>query len=147
LLTAGARPCKTGCGAIHPRRKWYDNKSGFRKIKSLRHLFEETMYAVCIHLHVKPECLDAFLEVTLNNARNTIQEPGNLRFDVLQQRDDPNRFMLYEIYRDESEVSKHKETDHYKRWAAEAPGYLAEPRVGIKHAPLFPTQPEQFQTR
>ena len=61
---------------------------------------------------------------SLENARNTIQEPGNLRFDVLQQADDPDRFVLYEVYRDEAGAKAHKETPHYARWAeAVAPGW------------------------
>ena len=60
------------------------------------------MYLVCVHVHVRPENRQAFIEATLDNARNTMQEPGNLRFDVLQQADDADRFVLYEVYRDEA---------------------------------------------
>jgi autoinducer 2-degrading protein len=94
------------------------------------------MYIVCIHVHVKPECCEAFIEASRENAQNTIQEPGNLRFDVLQQADDPNRFLLYEIYRDEAGMKAHKETAHYARWAEAVAPWMAEPRKGVKYKML-----------
>jgi autoinducer 2-degrading protein len=96
------------------------------------------MHVVCVHVHVKPEHRDAFIQITLENARNTIQEPGNLRFDVIQRVDDPNRFMLYEVYRDEAGMAAHKQTAHYARWAEAVGPWMAEPRQGIKHVNLFP---------
>jgi autoinducer 2-degrading protein len=91
------------------------------------------MYIVCIHVHVKPECCEQFIEASRENAQNTIQEPGNLRFDVLQQADDPNRFLLYESYRDEAGMKAHKETAHYARWAEAVTPWMAEPRKGVKY--------------
>jgi autoinducer 2-degrading protein len=105
------------------------------------------MYVVCVHVHVKPEYRQAFLEETLENARNTIQEPGNLRFDVLQQADDPDRFMLYEVYRDESGMKAHKQTAHYAAWAEAVTAWMAEPRKGVKHLSRFPASEPQWQTR
>jgi autoinducer 2-degrading protein len=96
------------------------------------------MHVVCVHVHVQPEHRDAFIQITLENARNTIQEPGNLRFDVIQRVDDPNRFMLYEVYRDEAGMAAHKQTAHYARWAEAVGPWMAEPRQGIKHVNLFP---------
>ena len=75
------------------------------------------MYIVNVHVHVMPEHREEFIEATLDNARNTVQEPGNLRFDVLQQADDPNRFVIYEVYRDDAAMAAHKATAHYARWA------------------------------
>jgi quinol monooxygenase YgiN len=94
------------------------------------------MYTVCVHVHVPSEHRGAFIEATLENARNTVREPGNVRFDVLQQNDDPDRFVLYEVYRDEDGMKAHKETAHYARWAAAVAPWMAEPRKGVKYARL-----------
>jgi len=96
------------------------------------------MYVVCVHVHVKPEHREEFIRQTLENARHTVQEPGNLRFDVIQRIDDPNRFMLYEVYRDEAGMEAHKQTAHYARWRDAVGPWMAEPRQGVKHVPLFP---------
>ena len=105
------------------------------------------MLVVCIHVHVKPEHRAAFVEASLENARNTIQEPGNLRFDVLQQADDPDRFVLYEVYRDEAGGKAHKDTAHYARWAETVAPWMAEPRKSVKYAPLFPEKAQQWSAR
>ncbi len=94
------------------------------------------MYIVCVHVHVKPEHRAAFVEATLDNAKNTVQEPGNVRFDVLEQNDDPNRFVLYEVYCDEAGMKAHKETAHYARWAEAVALWMAEPRRGVKYTML-----------
>ncbi len=96
------------------------------------------MFVVCVHVHVKPENRQDFLRASLENARQTIQEPGNLRFDVVQQLDDPNRFLLYEVYRDEAGMEAHKQTPHYAAWRDAVQPWMAEPRRGVKHTGLFP---------
>ena len=105
------------------------------------------MYVVCIHVHVKPENREDFIRASLENARNTIQEPGSLRFDVIEQIDDPNRFMLYEVYRDEAGAKAHKETPHYARWAEAVAPWMAEPRRSVKYTPLFPDDAQQWSAR
>ncbi len=105
------------------------------------------MYLVCVHVHVKPEHREAFILASLDNARNTIQEPGNLRFDVLQQEDDPNRFVLYEVYRDQAGADAHKQTAHYGRWRDTVSPWMQEPRKGVKYTPLFPPDTGQWATR
>jgi len=105
------------------------------------------MIAVCVYVHVKPENREAFVEASLENARNTILEPGNLRFDVIQQVDDPNRFLLYEVYRDEAGMKAHKETAHYARWRDAVAPWMAEERRGVRHATLFPETEGQWATR
>jgi (4S)-4-hydroxy-5-phosphonooxypentane-2,3-dione isomerase len=102
------------------------------------------MFVVCVHVHVKPEHREAFIEASLDNARNTIQESGNLRFDVLEQADEPNRFVLYEVYCDDAAMKAHKETAHYARWAETVATWMAEPRKGVRYAPLFPNKAEQW---
>ncbi len=105
------------------------------------------MFVICIYVHVKPEHREAFLEATLENARHTVREPGNLRFDVNQQADDPNRFTLYEVYGDESGMKAHKQTAHYARWRETVADWMAEPRLGVQHVGLFPDNQQQWATR
>ncbi len=104
------------------------------------------MLVVCVYVHVKPEFREQFIEATLENARNTVREPGALRFDVLQQADDPNRFILYEVYKDEAGAAAHKQTPHYARWRDTVADWMAEPRKGVKHASLFPESEDQWAT-
>jgi len=104
------------------------------------------MHVVCVHARVKPEHRDEFLAATLVNARATIQEAGNLRFDVLQQADDPDRFLLYEVYRDEAGMQAHKETPHYAQWRDAVADWMAEPRLGVKHTSHFPESEAAWQT-
>ena len=96
------------------------------------------MHIVHVHVHVKPDCVDAFIAATLDNARNSVQEPGVARFDVVQQADDPSRFVLVEVYRDSEAPAKHKETAHYLTWRETVADMMAEPRQGIKMDTLFP---------
>jgi autoinducer 2-degrading protein len=105
------------------------------------------MQVVCVHVHVMPEHREEFIQATLENARSTVEEPGNLRFDVLQETDDPNRFVLYEAYRDEAGMSAHKETAHYARWRDAVAPWMAEPRRGVKHVSLFPATDDEWATR
>ncbi|NQU20529.1 MAG: antibiotic biosynthesis monooxygenase [Candidatus Nealsonbacteria bacterium] len=105
------------------------------------------MLAVCVYVHVKPENLEDFVRETVENARNTIQEPGNLRFDVIRQIDDPNRFVLYEVYRDEAGMAAHKDTPHYAKWRDAVAPWMAEPRRGVKHESVFPDTEEGWQTQ
>lgn len=95
------------------------------------------MYFVCVSIHVKAEFAGLFVAATLDNARGTRREPGNLRFDVLQREDDPNRFFLYEAYRDKEAFEKHQKSGHYARWREAVNDWMAEPRVGLRHLPVF----------
>jgi len=85
------------------------------------------MLILCVYVHVKPEAVEAFREATLENACNSRREQGVARFDFLQQADDPARFMLYEVYRDAAAQAAHKETAHYRTWAARTTDMYAEP--------------------
>jgi (4S)-4-hydroxy-5-phosphonooxypentane-2,3-dione isomerase len=96
------------------------------------------MFILIVNLHVKPEHIDAFREATVENARNSIKEEGILRFDFLQQTDDPTRFALYEVYRDADAPVKHRETAHFNAWAAKAAQMLAEPRTRATFGNVFP---------
>jgi autoinducer 2-degrading protein len=96
------------------------------------------MQIVLVYVHIKPDSIDAFLTATLENARNSVNEKGIARFDVIQQQDDPTRFILIEVYRDEEAPAKHKETSHYVKWRDRVAEMMAEPRQGIKFTNLFP---------
>ncbi|MGD9100815.1 MAG: antibiotic biosynthesis monooxygenase [Anaerolineae bacterium] len=96
------------------------------------------MFIVHVHVHVKAEFVDAFKEATRENARNSVQEPGIARFDVIQQQDDPTRFVLVEVYRTPADPAKHKETTHYARWRDAVADMMAEPRSAVKYGNVFP---------
>jgi len=96
------------------------------------------VFIVHVHVHVKPDFVDAFKEATLENARNSVQEPGVARFDVLQQRDDPARFVLVEAYRTPDDPAEHKKTAHYQIWRDTVAGMMAEPRSSVKYDNVFP---------
>jgi autoinducer 2-degrading protein len=104
------------------------------------------MQVVCVHVRVKSAHRDDFVRATLENARNTVQEPGALRFDVIQSIDEPDRFMLYEVYRDEAGMNAHKETGHYALWRDTVGPWMAEPRQGVKYQSLFPPNELQWET-
>ena len=96
------------------------------------------MFIVHVQVHVKPEFIDAFRQATIENARNSVQEPGIARFDVVQQLDDPSRFVLVEVYRTPEDPPKHRETAHYKTWTETVAPMMAEPRSSVKYANVFP---------
>ena len=96
------------------------------------------MLIVHVFVHVKPDSVEAFKAATLENARNSIKEPGVVRFDVVQQEDDPTRFVLMEIYRTPEDPARHKETAHYARWRDAVEPLMAEPRRSVTYRALFP---------
>lgn len=97
------------------------------------------MQIVLVHVHVKPESVEAFKQATLENASNSVQEAGIARFDVIQQADDPTRFILVEVYKTAEAPTAHKATAHYARWRDTVTEMMAEPRQGIKYSNLFPS--------
>ncbi len=96
------------------------------------------MFVVHVLVHVKADQVEAFRAASLENARNSVREPGVARFDVIQQQDDPTRFVLVEVYRTPEDPAKHKETAHYKKWRDAVAEMMAEPRVGVKYSNVFP---------
>jgi autoinducer 2-degrading protein len=97
------------------------------------------MHIVHVHVHVRPEAVEAFKQASLDNASNSVQEAGVVRFDVVQQSDDPTRFVLVEIYRTPQDQLKHRETAHYLRWRDAVADWMAEPRTPVKYVNVFPT--------
>jgi len=96
------------------------------------------MLIVHVHVQVKPECIEAFKEATLANARASVQEPGIARFDVVQQADDSTRFVLVEVYRTPEAPGAHKETAHYAAWRDSVAPMMAVPRTSVKYTNIFP---------
>jgi (4S)-4-hydroxy-5-phosphonooxypentane-2,3-dione isomerase len=96
------------------------------------------MYVVCVRIQVVDGGAEALIAATLENARATRLEPGNVRFDVLRAIDDFSRFTLYEVYASEEDFQAHQKTAHYLRWKERAAALMAAPRVGERHLSLFP---------
>jgi quinol monooxygenase YgiN len=96
------------------------------------------MLVIHVHIHVKPESVEAFKQASIANARESIKEPGIARFDFVQQQDDPGRFVLVEAYRTPQAPVAHKETKHYATWRDAVAPMMAEPRRSVKCENLFP---------
>ncbi len=99
------------------------------------------MIAYLVSINVKPDSVDDFKEASTLNAQSSIKEPGIFRFDLIQQRDEPTRFMLIEVYGSEQDTLKHKETDHYKTWRATVEPMMAAPRKGVRYDIVYPDEP------
>ena len=98
------------------------------------------MLIVHVFVHVKSNCIEAFNAASVENAQNSINEKGIARFDVIQQNDDPSRFLLVEVYRTENDPARHKETNHYKKWRDTVADMMQEPRSSIKYSNIFPDE-------
>ncbi len=96
------------------------------------------MYIVHVFCHVKPDQIENFKTAVIENARKSVQEPGIARFDVMQQHDDPSRFVLVEVYRTEADTAKHKETPHYQKWREVVESMLVTPRTRLVYSNVFP---------
>ncbi len=96
------------------------------------------MLIVHVHVSVRPDFIEAFKEATLENALKSVKEPGIARFDLIQQADDPSRFLLVEVYRTSEAPARHKETSHYQAWRDRVAPMMAEARTSIRYANLFP---------
>jgi (4S)-4-hydroxy-5-phosphonooxypentane-2,3-dione isomerase len=98
------------------------------------------MLIVLVYAHVKPEAVELFKLASLENAQNSVKEPGVARFDVIQQEDDPTRFVLFEAYRSAEAPASHRETSHYKKWRASVETMMAEPRTKAQYTNIFPDE-------
>ncbi len=98
------------------------------------------MRIVLVHVHVKPEFVEAFQQTSIENASHSVKEPGIARFDVIQQADDPAKFILVEVYKTAEAQAAHKETGHYAKWRDTVAEMMAEPRQGIKYDNIFPNE-------
>jgi (4S)-4-hydroxy-5-phosphonooxypentane-2,3-dione isomerase len=96
------------------------------------------MIVTCVYIQVKPDSVMRFIDATVENHRQSVKEPGNLRFDFIQQADDPCRFMLYEAYESEEAAQSHKNTAHYLKWRDFVKDYMSEPRQGVRYNIIEP---------
>ena len=96
------------------------------------------MHVTLVHVHVRPEHIDAFVDACRSNHEGSVREPGNRRFDVLQDAADPTRFVLYEAYVTADDAAAHKQTAHYAAWRQTVEPMMAEPRRGVPYNGLFP---------
>ncbi len=102
------------------------------------------MIVTLVHVWVKPSFSEAFKEASMANHKESVKEPGNLRFDLLQDASDPNKFTLYEAYESEEAAIAHKDTPHYKVWRETVADWMAKPREGVKHIILCPKDKTQW---
>jgi len=96
------------------------------------------MIVTFVHVWVKEEHVDDFIRASVINHENSVKEPGNLRFDVLQDDQDPAKFVLYEAYESEEAAADHKNTGHYQAWRDQVADWMLKPREGIKHKIIAP---------
>lgn len=96
------------------------------------------MYIVHVNVHVKKDYIEMFKILTTENAKDSILEPGIVRFDIVQQQDAPSKFVLIEVYRSFEDTAKHKLTDHYLRWRDAVANMMKEPRTSTKYFNVFP---------
>ena len=96
------------------------------------------MLVVHVHVRVKPGCVDDFIKATVANSLESLKEPGIARFDVVQERENPARFVLVEAYRTDEDPARHKETAHYQRWRDTVADMMAEPRSSVKYTNCYP---------
>ena len=98
------------------------------------------MFIAHVFVHVKAQKIEDFKAATILNARESVKEPGVARFDVIQQADDPTRFVLVEVYRTPDDPARHKETAHYQKWRDTVASMMAEPRGAVKYTNIFPAE-------
>lgn len=98
------------------------------------------MIVTIVNIRIKPENIGQFIEATMENHQNSIKEKGNLRFDVLQHRDNPSAFTLYEAYESDEAAAAHKKTSHYLKWRDAVESWMAKPREGIAHNVVAPVE-------
>ena len=96
------------------------------------------MFIVQVHIHVREDVTDEFITASIENARHSVQEPGIARFDLIQDKEDPTRFVLLEVYRTEEDSGLHKQTEHYAVWRDTVESMMVEPRHAVKYFNLFP---------
>jgi (4S)-4-hydroxy-5-phosphonooxypentane-2,3-dione isomerase len=102
------------------------------------------MIVTCVYIKVKPGSIKSFIEATTLNHLGSVKEIGNLRFDVIQNADDPTHFMLYEVFESVESIETHKTTSHYLKWRETVEEFMAEPRRGVRYNIIEPTERSQW---
>jgi len=105
------------------------------------------MIVYCVSVHVKKENIEDFIKATEENHLGSLKEPGVLRFDVIQNIEDPTKFILYEAYADEEASKAHKNTEHYRTWKEIVADYMQEPRRGKGYRVIFPSERNLWKTK
>jgi len=105
------------------------------------------MHVTCVTVHVKPDHIEEFIRATIENHKSSVQETGNLRFDILQHGQNPCQFLLYEAYASEAAAAAHKKTVHYLKWRDTVADWMAAPREGTRYQILCPTDKTQWYTQ
>jgi autoinducer 2-degrading protein len=122
--------------------EFIDPTGGARGHPTIRHqnlnLGNSSMVVACVHVFLKTEHIEDFIQATTVNHAASTKEPQNLRFDVLQDPDDPSRFMLYEAYESEAGATAHRQTQHYLTWRETVAPWMAQPRKGISYTVIAP---------
>ena len=96
------------------------------------------MIVTCVHVYVKEDHIEDFIAATAPNHRGSVAELGNFRFDILQDQEDPTKFLLYEAYESAEHAAAHKQTQHYLTWRATVADWMAQPRRGVGYRMLLP---------
>lgn len=102
------------------------------------------MIVTFVHVYVKSEFIRDFIDATIENHKNSVKEPGNLRFDILQDHSNPAKFVLYEAYESESASAAHKLTTHYLKWRETVTEWMEKPREGIKYKIIYPVEKKEW---
>lgn len=102
------------------------------------------MIVTLVHVWVKKEHIEDFKKASIANHLESVKEPGNLRFDVLQDEEDPSKFILYEAYESEMASTGHKHTPHYLKWRNAVADWMAQPREGVKHRIIAPEEKDRW---
>ncbi|MFC1731962.1 antibiotic biosynthesis monooxygenase [candidate division KSB1 bacterium] len=102
------------------------------------------MIVTCVHIYVKKTHIEDFIEATEKNHQHSVLEPGNLRFDVLQNENDPSNFQLYEAYESEASATAHKKTGHYQEWREQVANWMEKPREGIRYKIICPAEKSKW---
>ena len=96
------------------------------------------MFVTIVHVKVKQEHVEEFIEASTKNHHQSVKEPGNLHFDVLQKGNDPTSFALYEAYENQAASAAHKDTSHYLAWKETVASWMDQPREGVQYNGLLP---------
>lgn len=102
------------------------------------------MIVTCVYIHVKVKAINDFIDATTANHNASVNEPGNLRFDLVQEAEDTSRFMLYEAYESEEASAAHKSTAHYLKWRDTVEVMMAEKRKGVRYNIIQPSEKSKW---
>ena len=102
------------------------------------------MIVKVVTIFIKPEYVEDFISASIDNHKNSVQEPGNIRFDVVQCSTDPTRFLLYEVYESDKSSEEHKQSAHFAKWLDTVTDMMIKPREGIQYNIIAPTEREAW---